>query len=376
MLKMKILLFELNSFHFEVLPGFAYYLIRLGYEVDCLMQKDDGLGDPFSKCPLLKKKIRFYYFQKDEKFKAFEELQRQHAYDLLFANSFDYLEKDSWISIFRKLPSLDKSRLCIVGCLHWPATFAEDIKNGTIPADRTVVLSKNDDCDNSFSEVNANYFCDDTLKKPKNQMIRIVSIGRSTDRRALWRAAEAARKRIKQPVYLVCIGKKRSLRSRILFYGLSVIDKLFHVKTYPSVGNILPFFVKHFRKQALREVLSPSYQDMFQEIEAADFLDGSILLGLKADFSSNRTSGAKQLSLGFLKPCIIEKCVADHYGFTDRNAVIYEEGKMDEAVIRAASMTEKEYREMVSELEKLRDEIRDRSENNLRHIISNLESAK
>ncbi len=74
--------------------------------------------------------------------------------------------------------------------------------------------------------------------------------------------------------------------------------------------------------------------------------------------------------------CIIEKCVADFYGFSERNAVIYEDGKMDEAVIRAASMTEQEYREMVSALEKLRDEIRDSSESNLRQIISKLETAK
>lgn len=263
-----------------------------------------------------------------------------------------------------------------MGCIHWPALFEDDLKNGTIPADRTFLLTKANVCGMSLPEINANYFCDDTRKKPKNQTIRIVSIGRSTDRRALWHAAEAARKRGGQPVRLICIGKDLPLQFRIPAYGLSVIERLFHVRTHHFARNLPPLFAKHFRKQSLCEVLSPSYQDMFQEIENADFLDGSILLEFKADFSSSRTSGTKQLSLGFLKPCIIEKCVADFYGFSERNAVIYEDGKMDEAVIRAASMTEQEYREMVSALEKLRDEIRDSSESNLRQIISKLETAK
>lgn len=373
---MKVLLFEINPFHHEVLPGFAYYLIRLGFEVDCLMQKNDVLGDPFSKCPLLKEKIHFHYFQKGEEIKVFEELQRQHVYDLLLANSFHYYKNGDWESIMRMLPSLDKNRLGVVGYCHDLDRFLENRIDDLIPVERVIALSKTNIGGIIFPEVNANYLCDYPQKKPKNQTIRILSVGRSTDRRALWNAAEAARKRIKQPVHFVCVGRKRPAAARIVLYSLYAVEKLSHVRIRYTVRNLPPLFAKLFRKQELREIFNPPFQDLFKEVEDSDFLDGSILSELKPQFSSYRTSGVKQLSLGFLKPCIIEKRMADFYGFTDRNAVIYEEGKMDEAIIRAASMTEKEYSEMVSELEKLCKEIRDRSESNLRNIISKLEAVE
>ena len=373
---MKVLLFEINPFHHEVLPGFAYYLIRLGFEVDCLMQKNDVLGDPFSKCPLLKEKIHFHYFQKGEEIKVFEELQRQHVYDLLLANSFQYYKNGDWVSVMKMLPALDKNRLGVVGYYHDLERFLDSRINDLIPAERVIALSKVNIGGSFFPEVNANYFCDSVQKKPKNQTIRILSVGRSTDRRVLWNAAEAARKRTKQPVRLVCVGRERPVTARIVLYAIYAVEKLFHVRIRYTVRNLPPLFAKHFRKQELQEIFNPPFQDLFKEVENSDFLDGSILTELKAQFASNRTSGVKQLSLGFLKPCIIEKSVADFYGFTDRNAVIYEEGRMDEAIIRAASMTEKEYSEMVSELEKLCKEIRDRSERNLRNIISNLEATE
>jgi hypothetical protein len=47
---------------------------------------------------------------------------------------------------------------------------------------------------------------------------------------------------------------------------------------------------------------------------------------------------------------------------------------MEDAVLRAARMPEEEYRAMVAELEKLRDEVRARSERNLKDMIDRLEN--
>jgi hypothetical protein len=117
-----------------------------------------------------------------------------------------------------------------------------------------------------------------------------------------------------------------------------------------------------------------SFRALFREIDRADFLDASVLPEQKTVFTSNRTSGTKQLSLGFLKPCIIEQEIAEYYGFSERSAVVYTEGKMEDAVLRAARMPEEEYRAMVAELEKLRDEVRARSERNLKDMIDRLEN--
>lgn len=372
---MKVLLFELNDFHYEVLPGFAYYLIHLGYDVDCFMQDDNRLGDVFAACPLLKEKIHFYYYKNDEKCNVLENMLRQNMYDLLFANSFDYYDSGNWVSIFKKFSSLDNNRLCIVGCVHWPALFLDDFKKDIIPANRTFTLTKTDFGGYSFPEVNLNYFCDHICRKLKNQSTHIVSIGRSADRLTLWHAIKkAARKETKYHVCLVCIGKSRPIKAKIIFYVLSIIETVFHVTTRPSARNLPPLFAKLFGKRTFKDVISPTFQDMFKEIQESDFLDASILKEYREDFKFNRTSGIKQLSLGFLKPCIIEKSIADYYGFTEKSAVIYEEGKMDEAVMRAVSMTKEEYSNMVDELEKLCNEIRDRSERNLQNIISKIET--
>ena len=63
---MRVLLFEPNPYHYEVIPGFAYYFIRLGYEADCLIQKPDQEGDVFFRCPFLKNRIRFFTTVKEK----------------------------------------------------------------------------------------------------------------------------------------------------------------------------------------------------------------------------------------------------------------------------------------------------------------------
>ena len=77
------------------------------------------------------------------------------------------------------------------------------------------------------------------------------------------------------------------------------------------------------------------------------------------------------MSLGFLIPCIIEKKAAEYYGFSEKNAVIYEDGQLAQALERASSMSREQYAGMVRELEKLQREIRERSVQNLDRMLRN-----
>ena len=355
---MRVLLFEPNPYHYEVIPGFAYYFIRLGYEIDCLLQKSDREGDAFIRCPSLKNRIRFYYYREGEGPQRIRELQTNCAYDLLFATSFDRKQGAGWTDTFRDMLSFDQSRLGVIGCYHTMKAYLLDRQNGPLPTDRIVSLTPVDSGEGFFTEVNANYFCDQGSDRPKNRVTRILSIGHNADRYALRLAAEAAERDGKQRVSVVCACRKMPARE--------FVSRLIAQRgggDAPSDRNFPPLFHRH-----IRVLWGLSFRALFREIDRADFLDASVLPEQKTVFTSNRTSGTKQLSLGFLKPCIREKEIAEYYGFSERSAVIYTEGKMEDAVLRAARMPEEEYRAMVAELEKLRDEVRARSERNLKDM--------
>lgn len=362
---MRVLLFEPNPYHYEVIPGFAYYLIRLGYEVDCLIQEPGQDGDVFYLCPSIKKKIRLFYYHDGKHRQHIESLQKENVYDLLFATSFDKKKKDGWEDLFRELLSYDQSRLGVIGCYHSLKTYLENRKNGPLPTQRVVSLSPVDSGEGFFREANANYYSDTILGRPKNRNTRILSIGHNSDRYALFRAAESARKSTKQPIEVVCVARSIPVTEWLKRF---IAQKINLMRNNPADKNFPPLYHKH-----IRVMWSPSFKTLFREIENSDFLDASVLPETREMFSNNRTSGTKQLSLGFLKPCIIEKDVAEYYGFSDRSAIIYEEGKMEDALIRAVCMPEEEYREMVTELEKLCNEIRARSERNLKTLIDELE---
>ena len=46
----KVLMIEPNWYHFEVVPGYAYYFERLGYTVDIMLKKHENLGNEFFYC--------------------------------------------------------------------------------------------------------------------------------------------------------------------------------------------------------------------------------------------------------------------------------------------------------------------------------------
>lgn len=368
---MRVLLFEPNPHHYEVIPGFAYYFDKMGYEIDCLVQKADWQGDVFTRSSSLKEKINFYYYQKEDWKYQIEELQKLYKYDLLFSTSFDLWGGDHWRNVYKELEEIDHSRLGVVGCYHAFSTYEENRRNCFIPIERIVSLSPVISNEGAFTEVNANYFSDSVDKRPKNQMVRILSIGMSTNRYDLWNTIRDVVKKTKKPVSLICVGRKTQKKKQILKY---IIYRFLNIEIPCRYKNWPPLLHQWISKRRLSVQYNASFQILFREVEKADFLDASILPIFRTEFTNNRTSGIKQLSLGFLKPCIIEKAVADYYGFTEKNAIIYEEGNLVEAINRAVCLSDEEYCNMVMEVEKLCNEIRNRSERNLREMFSRLNS--
>ena len=122
-------------------------------------------------------------------------------------------------------------------------------------------------------------------------------------------------------------------------------------------------------KAATTVVDNLPFEDLYDLVDGSDFLVCNIEAPYEEEFATVRTTGIRQLSLGFLRPCIIQREHAEYYGFSERNAVIYERGELAQALLRATDMPAAEYDAMCRELDALRQEVEHRSLANLERAI-------
>ena len=366
----KVLIFEPNAYHYEIIPGFVYCFLNLGYEVDCLLHQDSNkLGDVFCRCPELKEKIHIYTFDGVHAAERIEELKRENGYTLLFFSTVEMKNEVCREAVVRSMPLFEKEQgmLACSHKLHLPEKEYRErmryFKN------RMIALTPTKTPDGEVPAVNPNYFCDTIQDRRLHDQVSVISVGMSQNRNELLRAADQLYQKTGDTLRLVFVRKQENLADAVIhLIKLAVIEVFRLRKLDSSLHRPLGRIHQNVKNRA--EITGRlSFSDMFDRIDEADFITINFYEGAKKTFSSCQTSGSKQLSLGFLIPCIIEKKAADYYGFSEQNAVIYEEGRLEQALERASRMSAGEYDEMVAELKKLRDEIRARSLSNLERMI-------
>ena len=366
----KVLIFEYNPFHYEIIPGFAYCFLRLGYQVDCLLHQDYGqLGDMFCRCPELRERIRVYTYDGVHAADRIEELKRENGYTLLFFSTVEIKTKVCREAVERAKPLFENGQ-GMIACshtLHLPEK--EYSARMRFFKNRMIALSATETPDGILPEVNPNYFCDTIPERALHDQVSVISVGKSTNRNELLRAADRLYQKTGRSPRLVFVRKQENLMDAlihllkfavILVFPLPMLD----ISLHRPLGKI-----DETVKSKTEITGRLSFADMFARIDAADFIVINLYQNFKKDFSTCQTSGSKQLSLGFLIPCIVEKKAADYYGFSEKNAVIYEDGQLAQALERASAMSREEYASMVRELEKLQREIRARSERNLEKML-------
>jgi hypothetical protein len=110
------------------------------------------------------------------------------------------------------------------------------------------------------------------------------------------------------------------------------------------------------------------FEQMYAELEKADFL----LTAYEPDnpahirYVTSGTSGAFQLVYGFVKPCVITRSFAPINGFDDGNAILYDDDYAD-AMMRAINVSD--YDTMQGNLKKYADWLYNESRENLRRLI-------
>lgn len=376
----KVLIIEPNAYHNEVIPGFVDYFLQMGYRVDCLMHQDSSkLGDVFCRCPALKEKIRVYTFDGVHAADRIAELKKENGYTLLFFNSFE-IKNDVCREAVERAEPLFENEQGMMACIHMlHMSETERSARARYFKNRMVALSATKISYGVAEEVNPNFFCDTEPKRALHEPVTFLSVGRSQNQNELLRAADRIYKKSGKAPRLVFVRKQENWKDALLHLVKFAVIEVFRLKMLDSslhrpLGRIDPK-VKNNAEVTGRV----SFAELYDRVEAADFIVLNFYQGCEQEtggyqsgkntFTSIQTSGSKQLSLGFLIPCIVEKKAADYYGFSEKNAVIYEDGQLEEALERASRMSAEEYADMVAELKKLQGDIRARSLSNLERML-------
>ena len=324
--------------HSEVVPGYAKYLLDLGYKVSVIVNPErlkDGVFCRFSHKNLILNKI-----SRSKASKFFLKKGLADAKGILvstvgkLSNGRDYSGAHAFFA--KKLPSQKT--------LFVEHEIKQTVDNGTW--DENIITLRKPDYKGAKSVVvNPHYFGDVRITKKSEDIVRFIVVGALQDKRRdcsiILSAFEKLIERGTTNVKLIAVGKG----------AVSLPEK---IKPYVELKGSLPF------------------KEMYDEVEKADFF----LTSYEPDFAphlryiTTGTSGAFQLVYGFLKPVVIHEKFSGINGFDDKNSVIYSDSSgYADALERCVKMTACEYAQMQANLKVLADEIYAQSLRSLKELI-------
>lgn len=324
--------------HAEVVPGFAKYLIDLGYHVSILMEPQrykEGLFSRFedkniSYNQLSRRKIK-KYFKKD----SLENVKGVLVTTV--GKLYDGKNLTQAYNFFNK--KVNKNKLFFVE--HEIDTY---IDNNDNPSQELITLRDMDYKDAKTISINPHYF-GKTLSNPKNHFTNFITIGALSDKR----------KSTKLLIDAVANLTEKGIKN----FKITVIGKG-DIKDLPK--QLQPYFNIKGRL---------NFDKMYDEIEQSDFILSAYEdTPAHRQYITSKTSGTFQLVYGFLKPIIIRESFANINGFNTSNAILYTEDKnYCDALEKAINQNSLEYIQMQNNLKKLAQEIYNNSKENFYKLI-------
>jgi len=364
---LRVLIFEIHSYHYEIIPGFASLFLQSGYQVDCLLREAKDDGDVFCRCKELKKKIRIYNYENANLGDVLRDLHNENRYDIIFFSSI-FIENKACLQAINQIENSFDPKPKLIGCCHGFELNDDAFKRMLLHfGGRIVALSRTETPYGVFPEVNPNVFCDIEGYGEKHDKTTIIGVGMRVNLNEL---TTVMNRLDKGTIHLIMVRKKENMCDQLIHILKYCVIRLFRLKKYDWTKHIPTKTPKKHAREEMEITGRIPFSELFAKVENSDFIVMNIYEGSVSKFSSKRTSGAKQLSLGFLKPCILEKQTADYYGFNERNAIVYNKGELMQAVTRAASMPREEYMEMVDALRDMREQVRKNSLRNLEKVLN------
>jgi hypothetical protein len=365
----KILLFEVNPYHSEIIPGIIKYLEDLQYTIEVFVQS-----------ALLKDNIFLYYphdihIQKYD-FKNIREILSAESitnYDFVFFSSLEFTFHDTINNVIQYLGFIPKTKYGILGIYHTTShiDLFQDYK--LMMEGRFFCLSDFQIHNYNLSVLNPHYF--GSIKNisqsynsfPLNRDAgnSIISIGNAFDTDmlsdALWRMYR----------------EKKFVR--ITHYGgntQAVLERAIRKIKGAFVFMLAPFSRRFLKKRLFRKFVVQKGKVSFETLFASLLNCKYILVLINPHAAEHKhyitytTSGIKQIIFGFKKIPIIHEEVALKYGFDRTNSIMYN----DETLFSVLSSLPENLDDMIDSLDTMQKKIYKLSLDNLKNAIARIVS--
>ena len=328
-----VLLVEANIYHYETLPGYYYYLKKLGYDVEIAIVSTNI--ECFSRCS---PKPIVWKFTEKEVFDILTDSRLKKFSRIIINSKIIYPTTNVEVDINKYLPNLQSGKSKNLYVQHHIDKLSEK-ENEIILANP----SANPNLEKYV--VNPHYFGEIKITPKNSNITNFIIVGDFN---------------IKRRNVDLLIESIKELSKIVRNFKITVVG-------YKNNKNIPGIISDYFDIVGRLD-----YSAMYEEVEKADFflslLDPNVVQHER--YMKYGTSGTFQLVYGFVKPCVIHKTFADIYGFSEKNSVIYNKNeKFIECMLQAIQMNNKKYSDMQRNLKILAKKIEKRSLENLACIM-------
>lgn len=329
-----VLLVEPNPFHGEILPGFVKYFQDLDFNVDLLLRyknvKDNSLYDLNN--------VNIYPCSL-ELMRSILGSKKIKNYEICFITTSALWDtKFCFDSFLNFLGFEPKAKNGIFLVEHNITPYLEEYDElKYLKQNRLFTLS-------GFQNtpmLNPHFFINNRVLKNKNKIAKFIVTGHM----------------IKEAELLFNTANKL-IRNNINNFKIYILGKNIKI---PKTLNKNIFSLGYV-----------NFKCLYKSLEQSDF----ILALLNSQNENHKkylfdtTFGAKQQSLGFYKPLLINKGFAEAHHFNQYNSIVYNENDLYEAMQFAIKMSNSEYYNLTYSLKKMADEVYMTSLNNLKNSIN------
>jgi glycosyltransferase involved in cell wall biosynthesis len=336
-----ILLIEPNDCHGEVIPGFAKYLLDLGYAVDIIMIWELSWMQPLCRFndPGIRTIVIPHSFIND----LFDKpvIKKYKKIVLSSFRVYRHSNTAEGMEIFECYPNVKNHTDRLIAVEH----HAEKCNGDMLNQNRVITLESFEYA-RKAGVCNPHYFGAVKAVSKSRTVTKFIAVGKiETERRNHYLLIDAVKE----------LKKQKITNFKIIIIGLGAM---------PDVSAGIRCFFE-FRGWV-------DFPAMYSAMEEADFFLPLLDMDLPAHkrYIDRATSGSFQLIYGFTKPCLIQRSFAPKRGLTEKNSLLYDKNSdLAGTMLKAIEMTGFEYEDMREDLQKLAEKIYADSKNNLKRII-------
>ena len=330
-----ILLFEPNHYHYECSPGYAKYFVDLGYNVDVLMKKQG--------------KDSFYFFENKDKIRLFiyDNLKQIRNYAKVLRShfrSYSYIVIQTLSSkTFGTISKLGLNRNGKVIYIFHFTYYYKILHFSSIKNKNRVWTLGNF----SVGLQVVPFYIGNLKLKNKNKRTRFFTVSTVS----------------RQYNYLISAFEK--LKDNNFDFDVIVVGKVKRFSTKNISEKLKDNFIFNYKV---------NYETLYKLVYSSDY----IIITLDPDdkknriFKNKKVTGSAQLSLGFIKPALINKYFQDKYDMNEENSFPFDKKNIYNTLKKAVLFNNENYKKMQLNLINLANKAKEKSMINIKKTLNSL----